>query len=239
MASQIKRLPKNAYRISRRALRAQVGLLERRFGLETSALVGRDELGLVGEQRHYEPAGWLTLRRVLRSGEVSADDVFIDLGSGKGRVLLQAARYPFKRVIGVEISESLNEIARKNLSRSMPRLACKNIELVTADLAEYEIPDDVTVAFIYNPVRGELFSTVVDKLLASLDRRPRDLRLIYRIPLEEPRLTRTGRFRLLKSARGVRPWSRESSTRLYMVLAKPDPEPQRASPHGERDGSRA
>jgi SAM-dependent methyltransferase len=230
MSSEIKRLPKTAYRVSRRALRAQVGLLERRFGLETSAPVGRDELGLVGEQRHYEPAGWLTLRRVLRRAEVSKDDVFIDLGSGKGRVLLQAARYPFKRVIGVEISKSLNEIARKNVERSMPRLVCKNIELVTADLAEYEVPDDVTVAFVYNPVRGELFSTLIDKLLASLDRRPRDLRLIYRIPLEELRLTRTGRFRMLKSARGIRPWSAESAIRVYSVLPRQSVQEREDSP---------
>jgi hypothetical protein len=91
------------------------------------------------------------------------------------------------------------------------------------------------VAFIYNPVRGELFSAVVDKLLASYDRRPRDLRLIYRTPKQEPRLTRTGRFRMLKSIRGIRPWSPESSTRLYMVLPRPDVEPRRPSPRGEKD----
>jgi SAM-dependent methyltransferase len=223
MRRDIKRLLKIGYRASRSALRAQVGLLERPFGLETSRMVGRDELGLVGEQRHYEPAGWLTLRRVLRKGEVSEDDVFIDLGSGKGRVVLQAARYPFRRVIGVEISESLNEVARRNVER-MPGLRCKQVDIVTADLAECEIPDDVTVAFIYNPVRGELFSAVVDKLLASYDRRPRDLRLIYRIPLEEPRLTRTGRFRMLKSIRGIRPWSPESAIRVYSVLPRHDRE---------------
>jgi SAM-dependent methyltransferase len=217
-----------AYKAFRRAVRAQVALLERPFGLETSRSVGREELGLVGGQRHYEPAGWFTLRRVLNKDEVSKEDVFIDLGSGKGRVLLQAARYPFKRVIGVEISEALNEVARRNVEHSLSRLRCKEVEIVTADLAEYEVPEDVTVAFIYNPVRGDLFSAVIDKLLASFDRRPRRLRLIYRIPLEEARLARTGRFQLIESARGIRPWSPESSIRLYEVL------PQRATESPEQ-----
>ena len=36
---------------------------------------------------------------------------FIDLGSGKGRTLLMASDYPFRRIMGVELLPSLNEIA--------------------------------------------------------------------------------------------------------------------------------
>jgi len=37
-----------------------------------------------------------------------------NLGSGKGRVLLEALRYRFARVIGVEISKELHEAAAEN-----------------------------------------------------------------------------------------------------------------------------
>ena len=48
--------------------------------------------------------------------EIRPDDVFIDLGSGMGRMVLEAARYPFKRVIGVELVEQLHDLARANLA---------------------------------------------------------------------------------------------------------------------------
>jgi hypothetical protein len=196
-------------------------LIERRRGIETSSVVSLDELGLAADDRvRYEPSGWLDLRRILRPGEVSTDDVFIDFGSGKGRVLLQAARYPFRRIIGLELSPQLNAVARQNVERYRGNLRCPDIELVTGDVLEYEVPDDVTVVYIYNAFKGELFQALIDKLLASVDRRPRKLRLIYRTPLEELRLKRSGGFRLIRQVRGLRPgraWSHKMSTQLYLV----------------------
>lgn len=61
----------------------------------------------------YQPSGWNFLPRVLRGEEVPATDVFVDFGSGKGRVLYQAAQNRFARVIGVEISAALSEAARR------------------------------------------------------------------------------------------------------------------------------
>ena len=40
---------------------------------------------------------------------------FVDLGSGKGRTLLMASDYPFRRIIGVELLPSLHQIAQENL----------------------------------------------------------------------------------------------------------------------------
>lgn len=183
-----------------------------------------DELGLDAPERvRYEPSGWRDLARVLQTHEVSDEDVFIDLGSGKGRVVLQAARYPFGRVIGVELSEELNDIARANIDAVKSTLRCGSVELETADIAEYDVPDDVTVAYVYNAFRGELFDAAVRALLASLDRRQRPLRLIYKTPLEEDRLLATGRAVPVRMVRGRRPgraWSAKMSIRMYLLLPR-------------------
>jgi SAM-dependent methyltransferase len=201
--------------------RLSTALVERPQGIETAREVSLDALGLAAANRvRYEPSGWLDLRRILRPSDVSASDVFIDVGSGKGRVVLQAARYPFRRVIGVELSERLNAVARANVAASAGSLACGDIELVTADILTYELPDDVTVAYVYNPFTGDIFQALVDRLLASVDRNPRPLRLIYRTPLEERRLLETGRFRELRVAPGLRPgraWSQRMSIKMYAV----------------------
>lgn len=150
----------------------------------------------------YFPSGWHYLRRALHHREVGPADVFIELGAGKGRVLCQAARYPFRRVIGVDISPQLIDIARENIERRRDRLRCQDVELVVADLATFDIPDEVTVAYLYHPVAGAPFQAMVDRMLASLDRAPRRLRVIYACPSLGQALVDTGRFRLIKRSRG-------------------------------------
>src|SRR6185437_13426578 len=73
-------------------------VIDRALNVETATLVALARFGLDAPDRvEYEAGGWLDLLRVLRPGAVTADDVFLDLGSGKGRVLLQAAQYRFAR----------------------------------------------------------------------------------------------------------------------------------------------
>jgi hypothetical protein len=149
----------------------------------------------------YEPSGWAYLRRGLRNRAVRRTDVFIDFGSGKGRVLLQAARHPFARVIGVEVSAELNEAARANLDHRRRRLACHDIELVTADAAEYAVPDDATFGYLYYPFNGDTFRRVMGNIVESLDRSPRRFTLIYACPQLEELVLATGRFKLERTSR--------------------------------------
>jgi hypothetical protein len=186
-----------------RWLRSTAGhlLFERRYGVRTAGKILLDEFGLAAEDRvYYIPANWRTLRKTLQRDEVGPDDVFIDLGSGMGRMVLEAAAsYPFKRVIGVELAQELHEIARSNVDNTRIRLKCKNIELVQSDVLEYEIPDDVSIVFMNNPFRGPVFAAAVANLIASVDAHPRPVKLIYGNPTEDEFLMGTGRFRHLRT----------------------------------------
>jgi SAM-dependent methyltransferase len=197
-------------------------LFERRLGVRTSGTIGLEELGISAEDRQeYKPIGWFTLRRILPPNTVTANDVFLDVGCGMGRaVLMAAAEYPFRRVIGVELSTRLVKIAQHNLDCCRAQLWCKDVVVVNADAVNYEIPDDATIVFMYNPVRGATFAAVVQNLLDSYDRSPRMLRIIYANPTEEAILLSTGRVRTIRRLRGFRPgreWSRSNSCRMYVV----------------------
>jgi predicted RNA methylase len=198
---------------------AVTGLLERRAGIETGGIYRPEQLGFSPEHRvAYVPSGWMYLRRILRKRDVSSSDVFIDFGSGMGRVVYQAAaRYPFARVIGVELSRELNEVARANIERARSRLRCREVELVVADVLDYDVPDDVTIAYMSNPFTGPVFQAVVDKLVTSVARNSRRVRVIYLNPVEEDRLLAAG-FRIVRAPRGMRPtaeWSRQNAIRMY------------------------
>jgi SAM-dependent methyltransferase len=220
----------NAVRRAYAAVRRFIGnvLFERPAGIETADIVRLNELGLGARDRQdYHPTPWLTLKRVLSQHELREDDVFIDFGCGKGRVVFQAAMYPFRRVIGVELVPDLADIARDNIRRALPKLRCKHVEIVTADVVNYEVPDDVTFVYFFDPFHGEIFSAVVQKLLASLRRRPRELTIIYFDPAEEQILLAAG-AKLVKTTRGLRPtreWSRENAVHVYKLRTPVDRAP--------------
>ena len=72
----------------------------------------------------------------MRPFHIRPSDVFVDFGSGKGRVVYQGARYPFARVVGVEISEDMNRVARENVERMRAQLRSREVELVTSDVLD-------------------------------------------------------------------------------------------------------
>ena len=174
-------------------------MYERRYGVRTSGRLILDKHD--AESICYIAVKWRQLPRVLPPSTVTDQDVFIDLGSGMGRAVLEAAAiYPFARVVGVELYPELNDIARKNLANTKRRLRCTKVELVCADLREYELPDDVTVIFVNNSIRGSIFQGMLDKISASMKRNPRPMRFVYGNPLEEEAMLATGDWRKLRSS---------------------------------------
>lgn len=157
---------------------------ERRLGIRSAEYIQLPELGIHNSQcKPYAPAEHRTLRRIMRRIDVRAgQDVFIDFGSGMGRVVVVAATFPFKRVIGVEIAPQLDAVARENVRRASPQLRCHDIELIAVDANTYALPNDVTIIFIYNSFVGEILSNVLDNIRKSLDEAPRKITLVYANP---------------------------------------------------------
>ena len=92
-----------------------------------------------------------------------------------------AANYRFRRIVGVELDAQLHASAQAN-SRAGRRAACDNIDLICADATEYEVPDDVTIVYMFNPFLGSIFEKVLGKIQESLDRNPRELVMLYGHP---------------------------------------------------------
>ena len=58
-----------------------------------------------------------TFREALKRLPIRHEDfTFIDIGCGKGRALLVAAEFPFRSLIGVEITVEMSEVSRANVA---------------------------------------------------------------------------------------------------------------------------
>jgi SAM-dependent methyltransferase len=166
-----------------------------------------------GDRQCYVPSAWHVLPRALRYVGVSDRDTFVDFGCGKGRVVHQAARRRFRRVIGVELSPRLADMAREAVAAQSHRHRCRDVEIVVGNAAEFTVPDDMTIAYLFDPFGGEELDAVLTNIIASIDRHPRPVTLIYVRPRQPERILATGRFRLVKELRGGlrdRPLSRAS-----------------------------
>ena len=161
-----------------------------KHGVETGAVVPVAEIhdvdpALASHAVHYEPSTLPKFERAMRAVSLEHSRfTFVDYGSGKGRVLLLAAQYPFRRVVGVEMSAALNALASANIDAFSRRGRLRaRIELVTGDARGLPVPDGGLVAYFYNPFDATILREVWDNLRASIARVPRPLFVIYVNPL--------------------------------------------------------
>jgi hypothetical protein len=146
------------------------------YGIKTTGWMSEEALGYQeGDGRvHYTPLPYVPLKRLLASVAPNPrKDVFIDWGAGMGRVMVLASTCSYRRVVGVECAAPLCAIARDNIRRARVGSKCEDIEVVNADARIFEIPDDSTVMFFYNPFRGELLTEVVRRIHDSWIKHPR------------------------------------------------------------------
>lgn len=214
-------------------------ILERRYGMRPGALRDVDlrDIGFDAPGRVYEhiPSPWGVLGRILRRAEVTGDDVFLDFGCGMGPVLIEAAaRYHFRRVIGIDVVPEFTAVAKDTVARARDRLRCQQIEVVTADALAYEVPDDVTIVYMADPFRAHVFDVAVGKIRASIERNPRRLRVVYSMPVEGARLETLGGAQLVRYGRRPgRPWATAPNLAMYVIdPTADDDEPNALRPPG-------
>lgn len=110
--------------------------------------------------------------------------VFVDLGSGKGRTLLMASDYPFRRILGVELLPELHRIAQENLAHyKSESQKCFALKAICADATNFVFPAEPTVLYLFNPFPEAELRFVISNLELSLREFPRPLYVLYHNPL--------------------------------------------------------
>jgi SAM-dependent methyltransferase len=153
----------------------------------TSATVGwRDRL-LGVFHSPYQPTEPALFREMMDQLKIDFSRfTFIDLGSGKGRTLLMASEYPFRRIMGVELLPELHRAAQDNLENYKSEFQkCFHMEAICADVRDFEFPREPTVLYLFNPLPEAGLEKVIRRLEQSLRRDPRQVYIIYHNPLLE------------------------------------------------------
>ncbi len=219
----LKNLP-GVYQLCKWATRAEGWWFDTTRRVDTSGFVGLDKLTLVGSNKkghEYLAARPAVVRPILRSLPIRnhSEYTFVDLGSGKGRILFLAAEYGFRKVEGVEFALELHEAAVANIHRyrhsgqHRPR-----IESVNLDAADYEFPRDNLVVYLFNPFGANVMEKVMSNLAASIQEHPRHVIMVIVWPELAPLADRAPWLELHSQARHHRVYS---DYRIYQTV--PDP----------------
>jgi SAM-dependent methyltransferase len=173
-------------------------LFDFRLGLQTSEMVHVADLDISDENKihssPYRPTRIRYFHKLMALHLLPTDFIFVDVGCGKGRIVIAAARHGFRRIVGIEISPQLVAMARRNVDRFRSRTGnAAEIDIQCANVLEVELPHDNQVLYLYRPFDRHVMTQFIDELRESIRLAPRDVWLIvnevsYRDVFERDRL---------------------------------------------------
>jgi SAM-dependent methyltransferase len=141
---------------------ARDAALEKRLGIaECVPLATPPGQHLIG----YHASGVAPIVRALVEVPVASDDVFVDLGSGLGKVVVLAALLTGAIARGIELQPSLVDRARASAAR-----LGVDVCFTVGDVRDAYL-NDGTVFFLYAPFTGPVLSDVLDRLRDVAERR--------------------------------------------------------------------
>lgn len=167
-------------------------------GTNTFSPVGKQHLfseELAEQQNRYVPSTFALVKSGIAHMEYLAGPLkgnFIDYGSGKGKVLIGAAKHPFEKLIGIEYSSELHEIAIKNMAKLE---LDSRVEHICGDAADYQLQPADKYLYFFNPFMGEILERCLQNIQATAGETERFL--IYANPVDDKLVCRY--FRKLDS----------------------------------------
>lgn len=189
---------------------------DRKYGLDTGGYLGPEDLvkgrpndahnygySAIAPSVFYEACRRWRTNLPLIAGRIEAYS-FVDVGAGKGRALLIASELPFRKIIGVELSEKLAHQAQRNVAR-WNRVAGRPkrpaIRVIHCDALEFRWPRTPLLVYMYNPFACSLVAQLAAKLASVARSGPGLVDLLYVNPTCSDALTSQGRFERLWTAR--------------------------------------
>jgi SAM-dependent methyltransferase len=136
--------------------------------------------------RQYMPTEPYLFRSFLAELPIACDRfTFLDLGCGKGRALLLASEWPFRRIVGVELLPELYRIAQENVARFQQGAERQRFELHCGDARRFAFPSGPLVIFLFDPFPETVLADVLANLRHSLAAEPREVHIVYENPISE------------------------------------------------------
>lgn len=158
------------------------------YGIDTSGYLPVEKIhrdkDLVAKINPYGGSQPGIVRKALAAlGDVK-DYALTDIGCGKGRVTVVASEFPFKEVLGVELSAQLAKVAHENAEKVISSFKNRPpIKILQGNALEFPLPKGNLVVFMYHSFQKELTVQMVKRLEAALAAGTEHLFVVYYNPV--------------------------------------------------------
>ncbi|MDP4132205.1 MAG: class I SAM-dependent methyltransferase [Bacteroidota bacterium] len=160
---------------------------EKKYHIHT---MGEDELISLKEKgvdiSHasiYMPLNYYVLEKLMEEIiKYDGNKTFLDIGCGKGRAMIVAAAYGFDRVWGVDFSKDFCEEAETITTLYARANPGTHFTVIQADASAYDIPEEISTIFLFNPFDEVMMWLVVSRIVQSQENHPRCIRILYANP---------------------------------------------------------
>lgn len=170
---------------------------ERKYDIRTSVLDDLQHLAVKGDNRSeaeiYQGAGYYLLETIfIQLRKLHAPYDIIDVGCGKGRVMVVAAHYGFNKITGIDFAQALCREAENNCSIITNRFPQTEWRVIHANAADFKFRKSDRVFFFFNPFKEPVMTQVIKNILQSLNEYPRKIFVVYMNPQHKILFTRAG-----------------------------------------------
>lgn len=128
----------------------------------------------------YEPTPYSALESLFNHYELKSSDRVVDFGCGKGRITFYMNYLFNAEVVGVEMNESFYQEAVENRIRYLRKYKNRKdkIHFQCCLAEEYEINPLDNRFYFFNPFTIQIFRTVINNILVSMENGKREMELI-------------------------------------------------------------
>lgn len=167
-------------------------LFDKKVGtnIDFAQWVSKNQLNISDREGNQYMPSTFELKNVLKKLKITSSDKILDVGCGKGKAMYMMSLFPFQNIDGIDLSKDLVEIANKNFE-VLNKINCRAIY---SNAVQFDLYDNYTMFYFYNPFPEEIFRQVMNKIKISYQKNPRKITFIYMNPVCERQLMETGIF---------------------------------------------
>jgi len=168
-----------------------------KYGSNTFVPVELKDLTITNGERkkasRYEAVSFYMLEKLLSAFQkVSGLTSIVDLGSGKGRVLMVAPHFGFTDITGIDFAKEVCLQANMNMREKEKEFPNIRWRVINENVENYEIGGSDSVFFMFNPFTEVVLKSFLEKLDHSCHEFPRRIYFLYASPQHQQLLLDDG-----------------------------------------------
>ena len=162
-----------------------------KYNINTIKPESLDDLTIIegdkSKSSRYEALNYFILENLLTNfcKLFPNEKSILDVGSGKGRILVAAAHYGFTKITGVEFAKELCKAAERNINSIKEKFPQVTFRIFCNDILSYKITGSDKVFFLFNPFNKDIMEKFVDNINQSVKESPRTIYVMYANPQQK------------------------------------------------------